>query len=77
MAKREAIRMAEAVREACVEAALRAWESGGVSGLCAEGRWELAVDAIRALDLERLPRVGAPRRGGGVARRAAPRGRAR
>ena len=44
--------IAEAVRAACLEAARRAYEEAGISGLCAEGRWELAQDAIRALDLE-------------------------
>jgi len=43
-------RIAEAVKQACLEAALRAYEEGGISGLCAEGRWELAVDALRHLD---------------------------
>lgn len=47
-------RIAEAVKQACVEAALRAYEEGGISGLCAEGRWELAVDALRHLDTERI-----------------------
>jgi hypothetical protein len=50
----ETRRVVEAVRAACVDAALRAWEDGGMSGLCAEGRWELALQAIRELDLERL-----------------------
>jgi len=43
--------MAEAVRSACVEAALRGYEEAGVAGLCHEGAWEMAVDAMRALDL--------------------------
>lgn len=43
--------LAEKVRQACVEEALRAYEEAGISGLCAEGRWELAVDAMRNLDL--------------------------
>jgi hypothetical protein len=42
------IQMAEAVRQACLAAALQAYEDAGVSGLCHEGRWECAVDAIRA-----------------------------
>jgi hypothetical protein len=46
--------LVEAVREACIRAALDAYESAGISGLCAEGRWELAVQAIRNLDLEQL-----------------------
>ncbi len=54
MGRRDAIRVAEAVRTACVVAAERAYEDGGVSGLCAEGRWELAVEAIRDLDLRQV-----------------------
>lgn len=50
----EARRVAERVRRECVRAALAAWEEGGIAGLCAEGRWELAVDAIRTLDLQAL-----------------------
>lgn len=52
--------IAEAVRQACIDAALSAYEQAGISGLCGEGRWELAVDAMRSLDvkalLERLSR---------------------
>jgi len=47
-------RMALAVREACVAAALRAYEEAGISGLCYEGRWEIAIDAMRNLDLVAL-----------------------
>jgi hypothetical protein len=46
--------LAEAVRAACVEAALDAYEEGGVLGLCAEGRWEYAISALRQLDLDAL-----------------------
>ena len=45
-------RLAEAVREACLNAARQAYENAGISGLCQEGRWECAVDAIRSLDVE-------------------------
>ena len=45
-------RIAEAVRQACLNAARAGYENAGISGLCEEGRWECAVDAIRALDLE-------------------------
>ena len=48
------LKLAEIVRQACMRAAMDAYESAGVSGLCAEGRWELAVQAIRILDLEQL-----------------------
>ena len=50
MKNEEAI--AEAVRQACIEAAQSAYEQAGISGLCAEGRWELAVDAMRSLDVK-------------------------
>jgi len=46
--------LVEAVRDTCLEAARRAYEEGGMSGLCAEGRFELALDAIRGLDLDGL-----------------------
>jgi len=45
-------RLAEAVRQACLNAAREGYENAGISGLCEEGRWECAVDAIRALDIE-------------------------
>jgi hypothetical protein len=34
------LQLAEAVRQACIEAALRAYEDAGYSGLCHKGRWE-------------------------------------
>jgi hypothetical protein len=40
----------ETVRQRCIDAALEAYERGGISGLCAEGRWELAIQAMRCLD---------------------------
>jgi len=45
---------AEVVRQACIAAALQAYEDAGVSGLCHEGRWEYAVDAMRGLPLRPL-----------------------
>ena len=45
-------RLAEAMREACLNAARQAYENAGISGLCEEGRWECAVAAIRSLDLQ-------------------------
>ena len=41
----------EALRGACVEAALLAYEDAGIRGLCAEGRREAALAAMRHLDL--------------------------
>ena len=58
----EQLQLAQAVREACIAAALRAYEDAGMSGLCHEGRWEYAVDAMRAMQLR--PVVEARIRGG-------------
>jgi len=44
-------RVAEATRRALVEAAIEAYEEAGLSGLCAEGRWEVAIGAIRDFDV--------------------------
>jgi len=46
--------LAETVRAACIKAALDAYEEGGVRGLCAEGRWEYAISAMRQLEVESL-----------------------
>jgi len=46
--------LAEAVRETCLQAALTAWEAAGTQGLCAEGRWEVAIGALRSVDLQAL-----------------------
>ncbi len=48
------LQLAEAVRAACIAAAHEAYESAGVSGLCAEGRWENAVGAMQSIDLKML-----------------------
>ena len=46
--------LAEAVRAACIKAALEAYEEGGVLGLCAEGRWEYAISTLQQLNLDTL-----------------------
>jgi hypothetical protein len=46
------LQIAEIVRSACVDTALQAYEHAGLSGLCEEGRWECAIQAIRELDIE-------------------------
>jgi hypothetical protein len=48
------LRIAKAVQTACIEAAIRAYEDAGLSGLCHEGRWECAIDAIRSVALRPL-----------------------
>jgi hypothetical protein len=52
----------ERVRAACLDAAMWAYEDAGIRGLCAEGRWEAALAAIRVLDLSGVlqPPVGSP-----------------
>jgi len=48
--------LAKRIREACLEAVLQAYEDAGMQSLCAEGRWEAAVDALRTVDLAPLLR---------------------
>lgn len=44
-------RIAEAVRRACRQAALEAYEDAKMRGLCHEGAWECAVGAIERLQV--------------------------
>ncbi|MGH7083274.1 MAG: hypothetical protein ACREFV_12475 [Acetobacteraceae bacterium] len=48
--------VAEAVRAACLRAALDGYERAGLSGLCEEGRWEMVVDSLKSLDVEAVVR---------------------
>ena len=48
--------IAKRIRDACLEAVLQAYEDAGVQGLCTEGRWEVAIGALRTLDLAPLLR---------------------
>ena len=48
--------LAKRIRELCLDAVLQAYEDAGMQGLCAEGRWEAAVDARRTVDLAPLVR---------------------
>jgi hypothetical protein len=43
--------LAEQIRDALVRTALLAYEDAAIRGLCCEGAWEVAVGAMRALDL--------------------------
>jgi hypothetical protein len=49
-------RIAEAVRAACLQAAQQGYERAAADGLCDEGALEVALDAIRSLDIENLLR---------------------
>jgi hypothetical protein len=42
------------VRAVLIGAALTAYEDAATRGLCAEGAWEVAVGAMRGLDLSRI-----------------------
>ncbi|MDZ7662044.1 hypothetical protein [Thiohalophilus sp.] len=46
--------LAERVRQACLQHAIEAYEQAGISGLCGEGRFEVAIDAIRQLNIAKL-----------------------
>ena len=46
--------LAEAVRRACLDAAASAYEDASLSGLCHGGAWEVAVGAIRSVDVASL-----------------------
>ncbi len=50
-------RLADELRETCIDTFLTAYEDAGISGLCAEGRVEYAVGALRQLDVERILRT--------------------
>ena len=45
---------AEKIRNACINIAKEAYEDAGIRGLCHEGRWELALDAMKHLDLQKI-----------------------
>jgi hypothetical protein len=53
-------KVAERIRDALVGAALMAYEDAAIRGLCCEGAWEVAVDAMRELDLSRVMAQSSP-----------------
>jgi hypothetical protein len=50
---------ADAVRRAVIDAGVGAYEDAGLRGLCAEGRWEAAVDAMRSASIDLVDPVAA------------------
>ena len=48
--------LAKRIRDACLQAALQAYEDAGIQGLCEEGRWEAAVGALKTVELAPLLR---------------------
>jgi hypothetical protein len=47
-------RLAEQVRTAVVEAGVAAYRDAALQGLCGEGAWEVAVGAMRRLDVRNI-----------------------
>jgi hypothetical protein len=54
IARDEALRLARVVRAACIQAVLEGYEQARMDGLCNEGALEVALDAVRGLDLAPL-----------------------
>jgi hypothetical protein len=50
-AEDQLLRVAEAVRAACLAAAQESYEEARIRGLCHEGAWEYAMGVVRTLDL--------------------------
>ena len=48
--------LAKRIRDTCIDAVLQAYEDAGIQGLCAEGRWEAALGALRKVELAQLLR---------------------
>ncbi len=48
--------LAQAIRAACLQAAQQGYERAAADGLCDEGAFEVALDAIRSLDLDQILR---------------------
>ena len=54
--RQDFVQLAEAIRTACAQAAQQGYERAAADGLCDEGALEVALDAIRSLDIESLLR---------------------
>lgn len=49
--------LATAVRDACFTTAVQAYQDATADGLCHEGAWECAVEALKAIKLTELLRL--------------------
>ena len=45
---------AEAIKQALIEVAMTAYEEAGLSGLCEEGRWGVAIGAMRSYEAKKI-----------------------
>ena len=50
----EIVGLIEKIKQACVDAAIAGYEEAGMSGLCQEGAFELAIDRIKSLKADEL-----------------------
>lgn len=50
----ETRKIAEKTRRACLDAAARAYQDAKLRGMCSEGAWDYALDAIRNLDMDQI-----------------------
>lgn len=48
------LRVAEFIREKCIEAAREGFRDASMSGLCAEGAVEASISAMQKLNLEKI-----------------------
>lgn len=48
------VRLGERVRDAVLQAGLAAFEDAAMQGLCCDGAWEVAVSAMRRVDVEEV-----------------------
>ena len=48
------LKLAEQVKQACLQAAREGFEDASMRGLCSEGAIEAAIGAIQSLKLEKL-----------------------
>lgn len=53
----ERLRLARAVRDACIRAAKEGYEQAAISGLCEDGALEAALSAIHMVDLDAVVRA--------------------
>ena len=58
--REEQLRLAEAIRTACINAAREGYQAAAISGLCGEGAQEAALSAIQMVDLEQLIMTNPP-----------------
>jgi len=45
---------ADLIRKECIKAAIEAYETATQDGVCHEGAWECAIDAMRSIDLQEI-----------------------